>query len=74
VTCPNCSGTGVKLNPRVYAEWGNRNSGCLPLTTECECSLTQPMSEGRDDEASADTLHGSSADLLPPQRKRLGDF
>jgi hypothetical protein len=74
VTCPNCSGTGVKLNPRVYAEWGNPNSGCLPLTTECECSLTQTTRQGLGGEASTKSLTRSGADLLPPQRKRLGDF
>lgn len=51
MTCSECAGTGTKLNPQVYVEWGNPSSGELPLSTTCECTTTQTTTaEDRDDD------------------------
>ncbi|MBD2018535.1 hypothetical protein H6F96_31850 [Microcoleus sp. FACHB-53] len=69
MTCPNCADTGIKLNPRVYVEWGNPESGTLPLTTTCEYQTT---TEGQ----GADELHSPSAPTKTrrPKQKNRKDY
>lgn len=61
VTCPKCVDTGIKLNPRVYVEWGNKNFGTLSLTTTCECQTKTTTGEVD----AADSLTGYSSDHNP---------
>lgn len=61
MTCPGCAGTGIKLNPQVYVEWGNPNSGTLPLTTTCDCVNLKT-------EASAHFLAEASAGSKSPDQ------
>ncbi len=50
--CPECGGTGIRLNPNVYLPSGEE----APLTAPCECTSQQ---------ASTDSLSTSGAGSLP---------